>query len=87
LESFLNLKTLNILGHELNEDDIKVSFAFDKNKQNSAENWETANGGNSCVVMLNTAEDESLVSQGLAREVISRVQKLRKEVLVKFIFE
>jgi hypothetical protein len=31
-----------------------------------------------CVVMINTAEDEGLLSKGLAREVTNRVQKLRK---------
>lgn len=30
--------------------------------------------------MLNTTEDDELVERGLAREVMNRIQKLRKEV-------
>uniref|UniRef100_A0A915DCL4 Isoleucine--tRNA ligase, cytoplasmic n=1 Tax=Ditylenchus dipsaci TaxID=166011 RepID=A0A915DCL4_9BILA len=78
LEEFLKMGKLSVCGHQLNQEDIKVSFTFDSKKQ-SVGKWETANGSNSCVIMINTSEDEELLGRGLAREIISRIQKLRKE--------
>ncbi|KAI1715693.1 tRNA synthetases class I (I, l, M and v) domain-containing protein [Ditylenchus destructor] len=78
LEKFLSEKKLTVLGRELGEDDLKVSFYSDTAQQMTDEKWETANGENSCVVMLNTTKDDELHSQGLAREIVNRIQKLRK---------
>jgi len=60
---------------ELNVEKLTVS----QDKHKASGKWESEYGSSSCVVMINTAEDKQLVARGLAREVISRIQKLKKQ--------
>ncbi|KAL3080009.1 hypothetical protein niasHT_034567 [Heterodera trifolii] len=79
LEALLADGSLTVLGHELTTEEVTVSFTVNPgNATKSNDKWETATA-NSCVVMLNTTEDDSLLSRGFAREIINRVQKLRKQ--------
>uniref|UniRef100_A0A914IBR5 isoleucine--tRNA ligase n=1 Tax=Globodera rostochiensis TaxID=31243 RepID=A0A914IBR5_GLORO len=78
LEALLVTGTLTVLEHELTSEEVTVSFTVDPGKTKTSDKWETA-AGSSCVVMINTAEDDNLLSRGFAREIINRVQKLRKQ--------
>uniref|UniRef100_A0A158Q609 Isoleucine--tRNA ligase, cytoplasmic n=1 Tax=Dracunculus medinensis TaxID=318479 RepID=A0A158Q609_DRAME len=76
LTHFLENGSMNVLGHELGSDDLSVSFACSLSSS-AGEYFETNSDGQT-IVMLDMSEDDSLRDDGLAREIISRIQKLRK---------
>ena len=57
--------------------DVKVAFTTDQENSKSEEQL-GADVNNSCVVLLNVAEDEASKEQGYVREMINRIQKMRK---------
>ncbi|KAH7729468.1 isoleucyl-tRNA synthetase [Aphelenchoides avenae] len=77
LEQFLNNGKMIVHGHELTSEDVSVSFTVDSASQ-SGTNWQ-AHSENKTVVLVSVELDESMQEEGLTREVINRVQKLRKE--------
>merc|ERR1711997_1410093 len=83
LTSFLDGEKLVIQGHEIFQEDIRImySFAGDKSKELS-EKYEADSAGD-ILVMLDTTPDEEMLEEGVAREVINRVQKLRKSAGLK----
>ncbi|KAI6238191.1 Isoleucyl-tRNA synthetase [Aphelenchoides fujianensis] len=76
LESFVANRKLTVLGHELTDEEVAVSFTCQPGK-NSTETWESL-AERQTVVLLNTAQDEALIHEGLSRELINRIQQLRK---------
>ena len=69
---------LEILGHRLSEEDINV---FEKPAENiRAEEVE----GLPISVYLDTQIDEELLYEGLAREVVRRIQSMRKDLNLKY---
>jgi len=83
LTSFLDGEKLVIQGHDIVAEDIRImySFAGDKSKELS-EKYEADSAGD-ILVMLDTTPDEEMLEEGVAREVINRVQKLRKSAGLK----
>jgi len=83
LTSFLDGEKLVIQGHDIVAEDIRImySFAGDKSKELS-EKYEADSAGD-ILVMLDTTPDEEMLEEGIAREVINRVQKLRKSAGLK----
>ncbi|CAN6457025.1 unnamed protein product [Victoria cruziana] len=65
-------------GHRLELSDIKVVREF-KRPANTTEKEIDAAGDGDVLVVLDLRPDESLFEAGVAREVINRVQKLRKK--------
>merc|ERR1719481_2480556 len=82
LEKYI-LEKLVIQGHDIVAEDIRImySFAGDKSKELS-EKYEADSAGD-ILVMLDTTPDEEMLEEGVAREVINRVQKLRKSAGLK----
>ncbi|PAV64251.1 hypothetical protein WR25_13290 [Diploscapter pachys] len=78
LEQFLISGKMTVLGHELTSEEVSVSYA-NTTAGGSAEasRFETHSDAKT-IVMVDMTEDEGLVEEGLAREIGSRVQKLRK---------
>jgi isoleucyl-tRNA synthetase len=75
VKRFLTTKELMVNGIKLVEGDIQVSRYFD-----STASQYVANAGRDVLVLLNTVVDAELLTEGTAREVINRVQRLRKKV-------
>ncbi|KAF6150031.1 hypothetical protein GIB67_002813 [Kingdonia uniflora] len=69
---------VTVAGHCLKLTDIKVVHEF-KRSSNVEEKDEDAAGDGDVLVILDLREDESLKEAGIAREVVNRVQKLRKK--------
>ncbi|KAJ1703600.1 hypothetical protein LUZ63_003379 [Rhynchospora breviuscula] len=67
-----------IAGHSLKLSDIKVVRQF-KRPDNVSESEIDAAGDGDVLVVLDLRADESLFEAGLAREVVNRIQKLRKK--------
>jgi len=73
LQAFLDKGEIDILGNVLNLEDVKVIREFKGDSR-----YEPGFAADA-VTMLDCHVDEELRNEGLAREVINRVQKLRKK--------
>ncbi|KAJ9574051.1 hypothetical protein L9F63_008577, partial [Diploptera punctata] len=74
IQKFLSSGKMELLGHEIEQSDIRVMFTF-----SSDSSTYEAHAENDLIVLLNTTADEAMQDEGIAREVINRVQKLRKK--------
>ncbi|KAK9085817.1 hypothetical protein Sjap_026228 [Stephania japonica] len=75
---FENKKEVTVAGHCLQVTDIKVVREF-KRPDGVAEKDMDAAGDGDVLVVLDLRPDESLFEAGIAREVVNRIQKLRKK--------
>ncbi|RXN31951.1 isoleucine--tRNA cytoplasmic [Labeo rohita] len=64
-------------GHELHEDDLRLMYTFDQTSGTPSQ-YE-AHSDAQVLVLLDVTPDQSMVDEGVAREVINRIQKLRKK--------
>ncbi|KAM4613485.1 isoleucine--tRNA ligase, cytoplasmic [Polymixia lowei] len=77
LETFQKTGSIMVDGHELHEEDLRLMYTFDQSS-GSATQYE-AHSDAQVLVLLDVTPDQSMVDEGVAREVINRVQKLRKK--------
>lgn len=78
LEELIASCKITVLGHELSSEEVSVAFTCDSKTSSDVHKWE-AQAENQTVVLLDCSEDEGLLEEGLSREMVNRVQKLRKE--------
>ncbi|KAK2490100.1 hypothetical protein MC885_000506 [Smutsia gigantea] len=71
-------RTIVVEGHELHSEDIRLMYTFDQAAGETAQ-FE-AHSDAQALVLLDVTPDQSMVDEGMAREVINRIQKLRKKV-------
>lgn len=77
LEAFQKTGSIVVDGHELHEEDLRLMYTFDQSS-GSATQYE-AHSDAQVLVLLDVTPDQSMVDEGVAREVINRIQKLRKK--------
>ncbi|XP_030061152.1 isoleucine--tRNA ligase, cytoplasmic [Microcaecilia unicolor] len=77
LEEFQKSGTIVVDGHELHEEDLRLMYTFDQVTGTDAQ-FE-AHSDAQVLVLLDVTPDQSMVDEGVAREVINRIQKLRKK--------
>ncbi|GAB1298166.1 Isoleucine--tRNA ligase, cytoplasmic [Apodemus speciosus] len=77
LEQFQKSGSIVVEGHELHEEDIRLMYTFDQATGGTAQ-FE-AHSDAQALVLLDVTPDQSMVDEGMAREVINRIQKLRKK--------
>ncbi|XP_033990919.1 isoleucine--tRNA ligase, cytoplasmic [Trematomus bernacchii] len=77
LEAFQKTGSITVDGHELHEDDLRLMYTFDQSS-GSATQYE-AHSDSQVLVLLDVSPDQSMMDEGVAREVINRIQKLRKK--------
>lgn len=77
LEVFQKTGTIVVDGHELHEEDLRLMYTFDQSSGSAAQ-YE-AHSDAQVLVLLDVTPDQSMVDEGVAREVINRIQKLRKK--------
>ncbi|XP_060095862.1 isoleucine--tRNA ligase, cytoplasmic [Heteronotia binoei] len=77
LEEFQKTGTIVVEGHELHEEDLRLMYTFDQAVGGSA-HFE-AHSDSQVLVLLDITPEQSMVDEGVAREVINRIQKLRKK--------
>uniref|UniRef100_A0A6I8SQG0 Isoleucine--tRNA ligase, cytoplasmic n=1 Tax=Xenopus tropicalis TaxID=8364 RepID=A0A6I8SQG0_XENTR len=77
LEEFQKTGSIVVDGHELHEEDIRLLYTFDQVSGEDA-HFE-AHSDAQVLVLLDVTPDQSMVDEGVAREVINRIQKLRKK--------
>uniref|UniRef100_A0A8C6HJA9 Isoleucine--tRNA ligase cytoplasmic ubiquitin-like domain-containing protein n=1 Tax=Mus spicilegus TaxID=10103 RepID=A0A8C6HJA9_MUSSI len=74
LERFQKSRSIVVEGHELHEEDICLMYTFDQATRGTSQ-FE-AHSDAQALVLLDVTPDQSVVDEGMAREVINRKQKL-----------
>ncbi|XP_066527531.1 isoleucine--tRNA ligase, cytoplasmic [Hoplias malabaricus] len=77
LEAFQKTGSIVVDGHVLQEEDLRLMYTFDQTSGTAAQ-YE-AHSDSQVLVLLDITPDQSMVDEGVAREVINRIQKLRKK--------
>ncbi|XP_004068708.1 isoleucine--tRNA ligase, cytoplasmic [Oryzias latipes] len=77
LEAFQKTGRIMVNEHELHEEDLRLMYTFDQSSGSTAQ-YE-AHSDAQVLVLLDVTPDQSMVDEGVAREVINRIQKLRKK--------
>ncbi|XP_056128983.1 isoleucine--tRNA ligase, cytoplasmic isoform X2 [Lampris incognitus] len=77
LQTFQKTGSIMVDGHQLHEEDLRLMYTFDQ-ASSSAVQYE-AHSDAQVLVLLDVTPDQSMVDEGVAREVINRIQKLRKK--------
>ena len=67
---------MDILGHRVDVSEVRVKYVA----ENTATSNYEANSDWQALILLDCTVDQDAESEGLAREVTNRMQKLRKEV-------
>merc|ERR1711962_611524 len=78
LTKFLDGEKLVVQGHELTKEDVRIMYSFSGEKSKELSEKYEADSCEDLLVMLDTSPDQSMIDEGVAREVVNRVQKLRK---------
>jgi len=78
LTSFLDGEKLVVQGHKLTKEDLRIMYSFSGEKSKELADKYEADSFEDILVMLDTSPDQSMLDEGVAREVINRIQKLRK---------
>ncbi|XP_028405493.1 isoleucine--tRNA ligase, cytoplasmic-like [Dendronephthya gigantea] len=77
LKEYIKNGKIDILGHVLSGTDLKLIYTFDKNSSMSSQ-YE-AHSDNDVLILLDVTPDQTMLDEGVAREVVNRIQKLRKK--------
>ncbi|XP_045932219.1 isoleucine--tRNA ligase, cytoplasmic [Micropterus dolomieu] len=77
LESFQKTGSIMVDSHELHEEDLRLMYTFNQSSGSAAQ-YE-AHSDAQVLVLLDVSPDQSMLDEGVAREVINRIQKLRKK--------
>ncbi|OAD56222.1 Isoleucine--tRNA ligase, cytoplasmic [Eufriesea mexicana] len=79
LQVFVVEKEITVLNHKLKEQDLRLMFSFSgPTAEQLSRQYEAHSEGN-VLILLDVTPDENMYNEGIAREVINRIQKLRKK--------
>lgn len=78
LMEFQRTGEIEVAGHTLSPEDLRLIYTFSVANDPTQSNYE-AHSDSNILVLLDVSPDDSMVDEGLAREVINRIQKLRKK--------
>lgn len=79
LQKFLADGKMELCGNLIEKDDIRIMFSFTgPAAQELSERYE-AHSDNDVLLLLDITQNDEMLEEGFAREVINRVQKLRKK--------
>ncbi|KAK0064167.1 isoleucine--tRNA ligase cytoplasmic [Biomphalaria pfeifferi] len=76
IEKYQSEGSLEVEGYVMEEGDLKVQYIFEKSGD-TPQHYEAHSDGK-VLVLLDIEPDAKMLDEGIAREVINRVQKLRK---------
>lgn len=77
IHRFVKDGQLDVCGHVLSDDDLLISWTHEKSA--NGDNKYESNSNGDVVVLLDTTHDTGMRQEGLAREIVNRIQKLRKK--------
>lgn len=67
-----------VLGNRIELDEVRVTFCLDGNDRDISSKYE-AHSDNDVLVLMDLTPTDDLMDEGIAREIITRVQKLKKK--------
>lgn len=79
LQTFVATKEIVVQGHKLGEQDLRLMFSFTGPAAEQLSTQYEAHSEGNVLILLDVTPDENMHNEGVAREVINRVQKLRKK--------
>ncbi|XP_058810713.1 isoleucine--tRNA ligase, cytoplasmic [Phymastichus coffea] len=79
LQLFVSKKEIEVLGYKLEEQDLRLMFSFTGPAADEISKRYEAHSEGNVLILLDVTPDETMQNEGLAREIINRVQKLRKK--------
>lgn len=74
LQEFAKKGSMKVLGHDLELNEVRLII----NITSASDKYE-AHSDNDVLILLDITPDESMLDEGIAREIINRIQKLRKK--------
>merc|ERR1712241_538711 len=83
LTSFIEGEKLSLLGHDISMEDLRIMYSFTGEKSKELSEKYEADSQEDVLVLLDTTPDQETLDEGVAREVVNRVQKLRKSAGLK----
>ncbi|XP_062520478.1 isoleucine--tRNA ligase, cytoplasmic-like [Corticium candelabrum] len=75
LKEYQKVGEIKVEGYMLSANDLKISYSFSGEGSSKYE----ADSDNDVLVLLNITSDQSMLDEGVAREVVNKIQKLRKK--------
>lgn len=78
LSRYQETGTVEVLGNTLTEGELHLMYKFDSKSSGSSSSYE-AHSDDQILVLLDVTPDQSMLDEGIAREVVNRIQKLRKK--------
>jgi len=83
LTNFIEGAPLSIQGHDIQKEDLRIMYSFSGEKSKELSEKYEADSSGDILVMLDVTPDKEMLEEGVAREVVNRVQKLRKSAGLK----
>ncbi|XP_063222598.1 isoleucine--tRNA ligase, cytoplasmic [Bacillus rossius redtenbacheri] len=78
VQTFLSQGFIDVLGHRLEPADLRIMYSFTgAAAEDLAQRYEAHS--NDFLIMMDVTPDDTMQDEGIARELINRVQKLRKK--------
>nr|XP_053647286.1 isoleucine--tRNA ligase, cytoplasmic-like [Cherax quadricarinatus] len=79
IQQMLNSGSITILGHTIDACDLNVKYSFSGEKAAELASKYEAHSDDTVLILLDTTPSREMLDEGLAREVVNRLQKLRKK--------
>lgn len=79
IQEMLNSGSIVILGHTIDACDLNVKYSFSGEKATELASKYEAHSDDTVLILLDTTPSQEMLDEGLAREVVNRVQRLRKK--------
>jgi isoleucyl-tRNA synthetase len=79
LQKFLHEGSLEVEGHVLEADALRIMYAFEGAKAEELKHRYSAHWDSQVLILVDVTPDQSMKDEGTAREVVNRIQKLRKK--------
>lgn len=79
LQDFVTKGEIEVMGHKLSQQELRLMFSFTGPAAVELSKRYEAHSEENILILLDVTPDESMQNEGLAREIINRIQKLRKK--------
>jgi len=79
IQRVLNTGSIDICGHTIKSDELLIEYSFSGDKAAELALKYEAHSDSSVLILLDKTPSQEMMDEGLAREIVNRVQKLRKK--------
>ncbi|XP_076061884.1 isoleucyl-tRNA synthetase isoform X2 [Oratosquilla oratoria] len=77
IQSFLTAGSVEIHGHSIASNELRILYAFEGDKSKTSK-YE-AHSDSTVLILMDTTPSQEMQDEGLAREIVNRIQKARKK--------